>query len=154
MKEQNEKEVLKPSFASLDDLLSVNPDDAKYSEENVELVNGKVIKLPIKSITADKEAEIRKAATKYITTPKGRFPQLDDLRYNVLIIEAGTDSNRTDINWKDPNLAKKLGAPVPNPEFTIPKLLSLGGLSKASLAIIELSGLDSSFEDKVEAVKN
>lgn len=148
-----EQENKKVEFVSLNDVLNENL-DLVTGEVDVELVNGKVIKLPIKAITAETEAAIRKKCTKYVQTKQGRFPELDDAKYNAKIIEAGTDSSRTNLDWGSQELATKVGAVVPAAEFTVPKVLSLGGIVKAAEEITRLSGLDIPMNEAVEAARD
>lgn len=141
-------------FASLEDLLNQNINEVARGEAEVKLKNGKAIKLPIKAVGADVVERIRKQCTKHVQTRTGRFSELDELRYNCLLIAEGTDETRTNIRWNDPELAKKVGVRTPAPEFIIPKIISVGGINELSLKIAALSGTDIPFEDMVEAAKN
>lgn len=150
-------ELKKNQFASLDDLFAVNTDDRVRGELEVQTIDGKYIVLPMKSVDAEEEQNIRKSAIKKIPQGKGKPPleQMNEAKYNALMIAAATDETRTNIDWKSPELAKKVGAPVPNPEYIVPKILSLGGIVKATDYIVELSGLgEGSAEDEIDSVKN
>ncbi|EMA6344885.1 hypothetical protein U3450_003943 [Bacillus cytotoxicus] len=150
------KENNKPKFASLEDLFAVNVDDRVRGEVQIQAVNGHMLSIPFKSITADEEQNIRKAATKRIKLPNNQFQEVqDESKYNALLIATATDETRTNIKWDSPELAQKIGVPVPSPWLIIPKMLSLGGIVTATQFIIELSGLgNNSFEEDIEAVKN
>ncbi|MFY0147812.1 phage tail assembly chaperone [Bacillus cytotoxicus] len=150
------KENNKTKFASLEDLFSVNVDDRVRGEAQIQAINGHMLSIPFKSITAEEEQSIRKAATKRIKQPNGQFLEVqDEQKYNALLIATATDETRTDIKWDSPELAQKIGVPVPSPWLIIPKMLSLGGIATATQYIIELSGLgNNSFEEDIEAVKN
>ncbi|EOV9528858.1 hypothetical protein ACN5TA_004012 [Bacillus cytotoxicus] len=150
------KENNKTKFASLEDLFSVNVDDRVRGEAQIQAINGHMLSIPFKSITAEEEQSIRKAATKRIKQPNGQFLEVqDEQKYNALLIATATDETRTDIKWDSPELAQKIGVPVPSPWLIIPKMLSLGGIVTATQYIIELSGLgNNSFEEDIEAVKN
>lgn len=142
-------------FASLEDLLQEDISQRATGEVEIELVNGKDIKLPLQAISPDEEQAIRKRATKYVNGKRGgRFAETDDLLYNCLVIAKATDTNRTNINWNSKDLADKVGARIPAPEFIIPKFLSLGGIGTAVEAITELSGIKDTFDVQVEAAKN
>lgn len=141
-------------FLSLEDLLEINTNERPIGEINVELVNGKLVKLPIKSVTADEEKAIRRQATKIVRTNRERFEDTNDLVYNSLLIDKATDKDRTNLNWRSKELAEKVGAKTPSPEFIVPKLLSLGGIIEAVQEITKLSGIKDDFEKQVEAVKN
>ncbi|MGD2273217.1 phage tail assembly chaperone [Bacillus wiedmannii] len=144
-------------YASLDDLFAVNTDERVRGEVKVQTIDGKYIVLPMKSLDADTEQKIRKTSTTKVPQKKGLPPleQMNEAKYNALMIAAATDETRTNINWSSPELQKKVGAPVPNPEFVVPKILSLGGIVKATQFIVELSGLgQDSMEEEIDAVKN
>lgn len=145
-----------PQFGSLEDLLGVKKDDRVLGKETVQLINGKNITIPFKSITADEEQAIRKAATRRIRQGNGTFlTEQDEAKYNALIIDAATDTTRTDIRWNSQELANNLDLPSTAVWLTIPKILSLGGIAKATQYIIGLSGIGStSFDEDVETVKN
>lgn len=150
-------ELQKKQFASLEDLFGVDTNDRVRGEIKVQTIDGKYFVLPMKSIDAEEEQKIRKSSTKTIPQGKGKpaLEKMDESKYNSLMIAAATDETRTNINWKSPELAKKVGSPVPNPEFIVPKFLSLGGIVKATQYIVELSGLgQDSMEDEIDAVKN
>ncbi|AYF06337.1 hypothetical protein MLA2C4_11845 [Bacillus mobilis] len=150
-------ELQKKQFASLEDLFGVNTDERVRGEVKVQTIDGKYFVLPMKSIDAEEEQKIRKTSTTKVPQKKGLPPleQMNEAKYNALMIAAATDETRTNIDWKSPELAKKVGAPVPNPEFIVPKFLSLGGIVKATQYIVELSGLgQDSMEEEIDAVKN
>ncbi|MEH0979231.1 hypothetical protein AB1I92_07825 [Bacillus mobilis] len=150
-------ELQKKQFASLDDLFGVNTDERVRGEVKVQTIDGQYLVLPMKSVDADEEQKIRKTSTTKVPQKKGMPPleQMNEAKYNALMIAAATDETRTNIDWKSPELQKKVGAPVPNPEFVVPKILSLGGIVKATQYIVELSGLgQDSMEDEIESVKN
>ncbi len=152
----NKEAVAKSKFASLEDLFGVNVEDRVRGEEKIQAINGNRLAIPFKSITAEEEQNIRKAATKRVKQPNGQFLEVqDEQKYNALLIATATDETRTDIRWDSPELAQKVGVPVPSPWLIIPKMLSLGGIVTATQYIIELSGLGSgSFESELEDVKN
>ncbi|PFW61551.1 hypothetical protein [Bacillus sp. AFS075034] len=143
-------------FASLEDLFGVNTEERVRGKANVQAIDGTMLELPFKSITAEEEQSIRKASTKKIKLPNNQFQEIqDDKKYNALLIVTATDERNTDIKWNDTRLADKLGLPAPSPELIIPKMLSLGGIVTATQYIIQLSGLGStSFEEDVNEVKN
>ncbi|WP_319618303.1 phage tail assembly chaperone [Bacillus cereus group sp. BfR-BA-01700] len=150
-------ELQKKQFASLDDLFGVNTDERVRGEVQVQTIDGKYIVLPMKSVDADEAQKIRKASIKKIPQGKGApmLEELNETKYNALMIAAATDETRTNINWSSPELQKKVGAPVPNPEFIVPKILSLGGIIKAADFIVELSGLgQGSVQNDLDDVKN
>ncbi|MDM5193546.1 hypothetical protein QUG02_11215 [Bacillus hominis] len=150
-------ELQKKQFASLDDLFGVNTDERVRGKVKVQTIDGQYIVLPMKSLDADTEQKIRKTSTTKIPQKKGMPPleQMNEAKYNALMIAAATDETRTNIDWSSPELQKKVGAPVPNAEFIVPKILSLGGIVAAAQYIIELSGLgQDSMEEEIEAVKN
>lgn len=150
-------ELQKKQFASLEDLFGVDTNERVRGEVKVQTIDGKYFVLPMKSIDAEEEQKIRKTSTTKIPQKKGLPPleQMNEAKYNALMIAAATDETRTNIDWKSPELAKKVGAPVPNPEFIVPKFLSLGGIVKATQYIVELSGLgQDSMEEEIDAVKN
>ncbi len=150
-------ELQKKQFASLEDLFGVDTDDRVRGEKKVQTIDGNYIELPLKSIDADVAQSIKKASTRKIPQGKGvpMLEELNEAKYNALMIAAATDETRTNINWKSPELAQKVKAPTPAPEFVVPKILSLGGIVAATQYIIELSGLgQDSMEDEIDAVKN
>jgi 4-hydroxy-3-methylbut-2-en-1-yl diphosphate synthase IspG/GcpE len=140
-------------FSTLEDLLSTDIETTRDQVE-VELRGGKKIILPIISVDPDVEADIRKKCTRYIKDKTQRFPVVDDLKYNCLMINAATDTERTTIRWNDKKLAEKVGAMAAAPLEVIPKVLSLGGIVKAIEKISEISGLKQSFDELVEEAKN
>lgn len=145
--EQNE-------FLCLEDLLQVNANDRQKGKAEIELVNGKTVCIPIQAVTADEEAAIRKRATRSIPTKRGRVQETNDLLYNSLLIAKATDQSRTNLNWQSKELAEKVNAKVPAPEFIIPKFISIGGIIELVDKITSLSGLKDDFDDQVDAVKN
>ncbi|KIV55055.1 hypothetical protein AM501_26870 [Aneurinibacillus migulanus] len=157
MSEQNVKEVKNEretvQFSSLEELLSTDIDTTR-DQVTVTLRGGNEITLPIVSVDPDVEAAIRKKCTKYLKDKAQRFPVIDDLKYNCLMIDAATDTTRTTIRWNDKKLADKVGAMIATPIEVIPKVLSLGGIVKAIERISEISGLNQNFDEMVEEVKN
>jgi hypothetical protein len=152
MQEQEGMQTIE--FTSLEDLLSQDIQEVARGEADVSLKNGKLIKLPIRAVGAEVTERIRKQCTRHVQTRTGRFAELDELRYNCLLIAEGTDTTRTNIRWNDPALAKKVGVKTPAPEFVIPKVLSVGGINELSLKIAALSGTNIPFDDMVDAAKN
>lgn len=149
--------LAKVQYASLDDLFAVDTDDRVRGDITVQTIDGKYLKLPMKSVDAEVEQKIRKTSSTKIPQKKGLPPleQMNEAKYNALMIAAATDETKTNINWSSPELQKKVGAAVPNPEFIVPKILSLGGIVKATQFIVELSGLgQDSMEEEIDAVKN
>ncbi|GED16760.1 phage tail assembly chaperone [Aneurinibacillus migulanus] len=134
-------------FISLEEILSEDL-NVVTEEVPVQLINGKYLKLEIKSITQEVEAKIRKRCTRYEGSKKSaRTPVLDDALYSSLLI-----AEATNVDWG--MFAEKVGAKVPAPEFIIPKVLSLGGIVQATQGITRISGLDEEMEDLIAAAKN
>lgn len=143
-------------FSSLEDLFEVNTEERVRGTADIQAIDGKILKIPFKSITVEEEKSIRKQSTNKIKLPNKQFQEIqDETKYNALLIVAATDEKNTNIKWNDPKLAEMVGLPVPVPELIIPKMLSLGGIVTATQYIIELSGLGStSFEEEIDSVKN
>lgn len=98
----------------------------------------------IKSMTNDELKEYRKASQTFVN---GR-QQIDENKLNMLMIK----NHVLDPNFKDSEMIEK--AKVNTPEELINKVLNFGEISALTLAILELSGFNTTFEEHVQEAKN
>ena len=95
-------------------------------------------------MTNDELKEYRKASQTFVN---GR-QQIDENKLNMLMIK----NHVLDPNFKDSEMIEK--AKVNTPEELINKVLNFGEISALTLAILELSGFNTTFEEHVQEAKN
>ncbi|MGX8177314.1 phage tail assembly chaperone [Exiguobacterium artemiae] len=130
-------------FVTLADLLDIDVTNRRAGSVKMMAIDGKWFDIPINALDADEESKIRKEATRKLAGPRGQITEeLDDLKYNCLIVDKALDSRRTEMSFRSAALASKLGLPVAAPEMIIPKLFAMVSVADASREVIALSGLD------------
>ncbi|WP_290779452.1 phage tail assembly chaperone [Exiguobacterium sp. UBA5002] len=135
--------VQEKKYVSLSDLMDIDISNRRAGSVKMMSIDGKWFEIPITALNADEESKIRKEAIKKKHGPRGQITEeLDELKYNSLIVDKALDSRRTPMSFRSPELASKLGLPVPLPELIIPKLFGTVSLADASREVIALSGLD------------
>lgn len=130
-------------FVTLADLLDIDVTNRRAGSVKMMAIDGKWFDIPINALDADEESKIRKQAIRKLNGPRGQITEeLDELKYNCLIIDKALDSRRTAMSFRSMELASKLGLPVAAPEMIIPKLFATISVADASREVISLSGLD------------